>query len=93
MPKKPKSLRDLANPARELTHTIDGRGEGSQSSFEVINPSTGAGSTAWNPTRDRGQGADDMLVTAAGLWIASDTFFGSKWCGGFRHPGICFFPY
>jgi hypothetical protein len=58
-----------------------------------IDPTTGAGSTAWNPTRDRGQGADDMLVTAAGLWVASDTFFGSKWCGGFRHPGVCFFPY
>ena len=42
MPKKPKSLRDLANPERELTHTIDGRGEGSRSSFEVINPSTAA---------------------------------------------------
>ena len=42
MPRKPKSLSDLANPERKLTHTIDGRGEGSQSSFEVINPSTGA---------------------------------------------------
>ena len=42
MPKKPKSLRDLANPEHKLTHTIDGRGEGSQNSFEVINPSTAA---------------------------------------------------
>jgi acyl-CoA reductase-like NAD-dependent aldehyde dehydrogenase len=42
MPRKPKSLRDLADPARKLTHTIDGRGEGSENSFEVVNPSTGA---------------------------------------------------
>src|SRR5262249_27503670 len=28
---------------------------------------------SWNPGRARGHGADDMLLTAAGLWIASDT--------------------
>jgi acyl-CoA reductase-like NAD-dependent aldehyde dehydrogenase len=42
MPRRLKSLRDLANPERAVTHTISGRGEGSESSFEVINPSTAA---------------------------------------------------
>lgn len=47
---------------------------------------------AWNPTRARGHGADDALRTSAGLWIASDDFFGSVQCAGKYHPGICFFP-
>jgi hypothetical protein len=54
-------------------------------------------------TRSRGQGADDMLTTSAGLWIASDsgavskstgTFSYSQTCGGVTsHSGICFLPY
>jgi hypothetical protein len=56
-----------------------------------LSTSTGL-ATAWNPTRDRGKGADDLLLTSAGLWIASDTFYGSSRCGGQYHPGICFFP-
>ncbi|HEY1644165.1 MAG TPA: hypothetical protein VGG35_26100 [Streptosporangiaceae bacterium] len=47
----------------------------------------------WNPTRARGLGADDMLLTSAGLWIASDNFNGSDQCGGVTgHSGICFMP-
>ncbi|MBA2559788.1 MAG: hypothetical protein H0V07_07855, partial [Propionibacteriales bacterium] len=48
----------------------------------------------------RGLGADDMLVTTAGLWIASDNAFGSDICGenpdgtaARGHAGICFLPY
>jgi hypothetical protein len=48
--------------------------------------------TSWNPTRDRGKGADDLLLTSAGLWVASDTYYGSVHCAGQYHPGICFFP-
>jgi hypothetical protein len=47
--------------------------------------------TSWNPTRARGHGADDLVVTTRGLWVASDTFFGAVDCGGVSHPGICFF--
>jgi hypothetical protein len=53
-------------------------------------------------TRSRGLGADDMKITGAGLWIASDnglktkdgTFFYSQVCDGVSgHAGICFLPY
>jgi hypothetical protein len=59
------------------------------------------GNLIFNPTRSRGQGADDILVTSAGVWIASDngfwsgsTWYGSSACGGvYGHAGICFLPY
>jgi hypothetical protein len=45
-------------------------------------------------SRARGLGADDMLVTSAGLWIASDNLGGSNMCGGvLKHSGICLLPY
>ena len=45
-------------------------------------------------SRDRGLGADDMLATSAGLWIASDNQSGSQMCGGAQNlSGICFLPY
>lgn len=50
------------------------------------------GPLAWNPGRSRGHGADDMLRTKAGLWVASDNYYAANWCGGRWHPGICFFP-
>jgi hypothetical protein len=65
-------------------------------------PGTGAlllnsGGTAGLYSRSRGLGADDMLVTSHGLWIASDNFdhhvTGSDKCGGQAgHSGICFLP-
>ncbi len=43
---------------------------------------------------DRGLGADDMLLTSAGLWIASDNLDGSQTCGAlYDRSGICFLPY
>jgi hypothetical protein len=56
-----------------------------------ISATTGL-ATDWNPTRGRGHGADDLLLTSAGLWVASDTFFGAVDCAGAYHPGICFLP-
>ena len=42
----------------------------------------------------RGLGADDMLVTKAGLWIASDNEGHSQTCGFVSGlSGICFLPY
>jgi hypothetical protein len=52
-------------------------------------------------SRSRGTGADDMLLTGAGLWVASDNglrsggrFHLSDRCGSEHgHAGICFLPY
>ena len=45
-------------------------------------------------SRARGLGADDMLITSVGLWIASDNFDGSQTCGGVGGlAGICLLPY
>src|SRR6516162_2629987 len=50
--------------------------------------------TAGLYSRSRGHGADDMLLTTAGLWIASDNFAGGTSCGGQPgFAGICFLPY
>jgi hypothetical protein len=60
--------------------------------MEGLSPATGV--LTFNPTRARGLGADDMLLTSAGLWIASDNFRGSQMCGGVDGlAGLCFLPY
>lgn len=57
-----------------------------------LSPTTGA--LIFNPTKGRGLGADDMLITPAGLWIASDNQANVNQCGGvYGHAGICFLPY
>jgi hypothetical protein len=69
-----------------------GPGAISAPGMEGLSPATGA--LTFNPTRARGLGADDMLITSAGLWIASDNFQGSSQCGGVSsHAGICLLPY
>ncbi len=57
----------------------------------AIDPVTGR-ATSWNPTRDRGEGVQDLLLTPAGLWVSSDTYHNSVKCGHQYHPGVCFFP-
>jgi hypothetical protein len=60
--------------------------------IEGLNPATGV--LTYNPTRGRGLGADDMLVTSAGLWIASDNFDNTNMCGGLNNrAGLCLLPY
>jgi len=67
--------------------------------MEGLDPANGAlyinsAGTAGYYTRARGLGADDMEVTGAGLWIASDNLNNSSQCGGVGgHAGICFLPY
>ena len=63
-----------------------------------MDPATGAlylnaAGTAGYYSHDRGLGADYMLVTSAGLWIASDNFDDTQYCGGVSTSGICFLPY
>ena len=72
----------------------DAQGPGAVSApgMEGLSPATGV--LTFNPTRARGLGADDMLITSAGLWIASDNLSGSSQCGGVSgHAGICLLPY
>ena len=67
--------------------------------MEGLNPANGAlfvnsAGSAGYYSRARGLGADDMLLTSAGLWIASDNLDNSDTCGGVSgHAGICFLPY
>ncbi len=66
--------------------------------IEGLDPANGAlyintdGSAGYY-SRDRGLGADYMMTTSAGLWIASDNFQQSQKCGGVSTSGICFLPH
>jgi hypothetical protein len=56
----------------------------------MVNPD---GSSTYTMARNN---ADDMLITGAGLWIASSNRYGEVTCGrvsGGGHAGICFLPY
>jgi hypothetical protein len=60
--------------------------------MEGLSPTTGL--LTFNPTRARGLGADDMLITSGGLWIGSDNMNNGVQCAGKSgHAGICFLPY
>jgi hypothetical protein len=72
-----------------------GPGAVSRPGIGSIDPHTGK-ATSWNPTHSRGRGVDHLLITRAGLWVASDTWKNgmAQQCGGVaHHGGICFFPY
>ncbi len=59
--------------------------------MEGLSPTDG--SLIFNPTKGRGWGADDMLMAAGGLWIASDNQHNANQCGGkYGHAGICLLP-
>ena len=49
-----------------------GPGAVSRPGIGAIDP-VGGKALSWNPTKDRGVGGKDLLVTARGLWVASDT--------------------
>jgi hypothetical protein len=72
-----------------------GPGAVSRPGIADIDPTTGK-ATPWNPTRSLGHGSHQVLITGAGLWVASDTWTDglAQKCGGQKkHGGICFLPY
>jgi hypothetical protein len=78
----------------------DHAGPGAVSAPGMAGLSPTTGQLSFNPTRGRGQGADDELITSAGLWIASDNAQNSSSCGktatgakAYNHKGICLLPY
>jgi hypothetical protein len=76
---------NTAGPGAITDHGLQGFTPGS-GTLETVN-----GSPRYSMSRAN---ADDMLITSAGLWIASTNRFGANACdshGG--HAGICFLPY
>jgi hypothetical protein len=68
-----------------------GPGARAQSGLAELSPTTGLAQTG--PDRGRGLGADDLLRTTDGLWIASDNQANTSMCAGKAgHPGLCFLP-
>jgi hypothetical protein len=68
-----------------------GTGAISRPGIGSLDPQTGA-TTSWNPTRSRGFGADDLILTPEGLWVASDNFTDGRaqYCGHVgQKGGIC----
>jgi len=62
-----------------------------QPGLSELDPATGIYQPG--PNRGRGLGADDLLRTTAGLWIASDNQANTAACAGKAgHMGICFLP-
>jgi hypothetical protein len=54
----------------------------------ALSPSSGLALSTWNPTKDRGVGGKDLLVTGHGLWVSSDTTH----IGGEVHGRIALLP-
>jgi hypothetical protein len=78
----------------ENPNDCDAQGPGAINAPGMEGLDAGTGALTFNPTKARGLGADDMLVTSAGLWIGSDNDNGSTQCGGVAsHAGICLLPY
>ncbi len=75
------------------SHGCNNAGPGAVPAQGMVGLSPSTGAVVFNPSRARGYGADDMLMTSAGLWIASDNAFGANQCAHVPgHAGICFLP-
>jgi hypothetical protein len=75
------------------TNGCDVGGRGSVTAQGMVGISPTSGQATFTPNIARGLGADDMLVTSAGLWIASDNYQGSQTCAGVTgHAGLCLLP-
>ena len=70
-------------------HGVDTAGTGavSRPGIGAIDPVRGL-ALSWNPTKDRGVGGKDLLVTGQGLWVGSDTTH----IGGEYHARIALMP-
>jgi hypothetical protein len=78
-----------AIPAPGLAGLTPGPTPGPTGGSLILN----SGGTAGLYSRSRGHGSDDMVITSAGLWIASDNFGGGTSCGGKSgFSGLCFLP-
>jgi hypothetical protein len=64
-----------------------GPGALSRPGIASLNPHTGL-VYSWNPTKDRGVGGYDLMLTTDGLWVASDTTH----IGGEVHERLAFLP-
>jgi hypothetical protein len=84
-----------ANNGNGCNHQGTGTGALPAPGLGGFNPVTGAlitnaSGTAGLYSRSRGRGADDLVITGAGLWIASDNFGGNTSCGGQSgFSGLC----
>lgn len=68
------------------------KGKGAQDAQGIEGLSASSGSLVYNPGRSRGLGADDMLMTPEGLWVADDDESGSMCGHELNHNGICLLP-
>jgi hypothetical protein len=72
----------------------DHAGIGAVTAPGMVGLSPTDGHVVYNPTHGRGKGADDMILSDEGLWVASDDAHDSKHCGGGgNYSGICLLPY
>jgi hypothetical protein len=75
-------------------HGCNSKGARARNAQGIAGLSPKRGGLTYNPTRSRGFGADDMLITQRGLWVASDNFDAAVQCGhDFDHAGLCYLPY
>jgi hypothetical protein len=65
-----------------------GVGSFAASGIGAIDPVTGRAIRSWNPGRDRGVGAEELVATSTGLHIGSDTAS----LGGEHHARVGYFP-
>lgn len=92
----------LDNPLGCDTYLTAGATRVTDPGLGGLDPATGHAYTTSNQfqgkyVRSRGTGADDEIVTAQGLWIASDNGISSgnsTTCGGVSgHAGLCLLPH